>query len=214
MEEELSKKELLRLTGISYGQLYRWKREKLIPEEWFHKRSSVTGQETYFPKDAILNRVARILELKDLYSLEELAELFSPELVDRMFQEDDLERITEISTDVAAKCMDVAEKDMFSFREILLMCVLSQASETLTWRTEQQDAILSQMMQRREEIATLQHTVAILYSFDMYMLCIYATEHPPFLDERLKIVFQVDLQELSNQLKVKYHDTFHFQKEG
>ena len=34
MDETLiSKKELLDLTGISYGQLYRWKRKGLIPED-------------------------------------------------------------------------------------------------------------------------------------------------------------------------------------
>jgi predicted DNA-binding transcriptional regulator AlpA len=31
-EELISKKEVLELTGISYGQFYRWKREGLIPE--------------------------------------------------------------------------------------------------------------------------------------------------------------------------------------
>ena len=51
MEELISKKELLEVTNISYGQLYRWKRKKLIPEEWFIKKSSFTGQETYFPKE-------------------------------------------------------------------------------------------------------------------------------------------------------------------
>ena len=51
--ELISKKELLQQTGISYGQLYRWKREKLIPEEWFIKQSSYTGQETFFPREQI-----------------------------------------------------------------------------------------------------------------------------------------------------------------
>ena len=40
----ISKKDLLNETGISYGQLYRWKREGLIPEEWFIKQPSFTGQ--------------------------------------------------------------------------------------------------------------------------------------------------------------------------
>ena len=49
MDEELiSKKELLELTGISYGQLYRWKRKGLIPEDWFIRKSTYTGQETFF----------------------------------------------------------------------------------------------------------------------------------------------------------------------
>jgi DNA-binding transcriptional MerR regulator len=77
MEENLiSKKELLEMTGISYGQLYRWKRKNLIPEEWFIKKSSFTGQETYFPKDRILDRINVILQMKDDVSLDDLAERF------------------------------------------------------------------------------------------------------------------------------------------
>jgi len=72
--EEISKKELLNETGISYGQLYRWKREGLIPEEWFIKRSAFTGQETFFPRDRMLARVKAILEMKDAYSLDEIRE--------------------------------------------------------------------------------------------------------------------------------------------
>jgi len=70
--DEISKKDLLLETGISYGQLYRWKREGLIPEEWFVKRSAYTGQETFFPRDKILERIGMILERKDEQSLEEI----------------------------------------------------------------------------------------------------------------------------------------------
>ena len=74
MEENLiSKKDLLELTDISYGQLYRWKRKNLIPEDWFIKRSSFTGQETFFPKDKILERIEKIKNKKDDTSLDELA---------------------------------------------------------------------------------------------------------------------------------------------
>lgn len=79
MDENLiSKKDLLTLTGISYGQLYRWKRKNVIPEEWFIKKSSFTGQETYFPKDKILERISKIKDMKDDRSLDELADMFSP----------------------------------------------------------------------------------------------------------------------------------------
>lgn len=74
MEEDLiSKKELLDETGISYGQLYRWKRKQLIPEEWFIRKSTFTGQETFFPRERILGRVQHILQKKDDLSLDELA---------------------------------------------------------------------------------------------------------------------------------------------
>jgi DNA-binding transcriptional MerR regulator len=68
--EEISKKDLLMETGISYGQLYRWKREGLIPEEWFVKRPSFTGQETWFPRDRVIERIGMILEMKDDQSLD------------------------------------------------------------------------------------------------------------------------------------------------
>ena len=74
MEQELlSKKELLERYGISYGALYRWKRKGLIPEDWFIKKATVTGQETFFPKDLICERVEMIMGQKDELSLDELA---------------------------------------------------------------------------------------------------------------------------------------------
>ncbi|MDZ4992437.1 DUF4004 family protein [Clostridium perfringens] len=76
-EELISKKDLLTLMNISYGQLYRWKRKNLIPEEWFIKKSVSTGQETFFPKEKIIERIDTIIELKDDASLDELAEKFS-----------------------------------------------------------------------------------------------------------------------------------------
>lgn len=79
-EELISKKDLLALMGISYGQLYRWKRKNLIPEEWFIKKSVSTGQETFFPREKIIERVNTIIELKDDASLDELAEKFSNEI--------------------------------------------------------------------------------------------------------------------------------------
>lgn len=83
-EELISKKDLLIQTGISYGQLYRWKRKNIIPEEWFIKKSVSTGQETFFPKDKILERINKILELKDEVSLDELANRFSNNNVDNI----------------------------------------------------------------------------------------------------------------------------------
>jgi DNA-binding transcriptional MerR regulator len=74
----ISKKELLELTGISYGQLYRWKRKNLIPEDWFIRKSTFTGQETFFPRDDILARIDKIKDMKDDLSLDQLADVFSP----------------------------------------------------------------------------------------------------------------------------------------
>ena len=77
----VSKRKALERTGITYGQFYRWKRKGLIPESWFHRRSTYTGQETFLPRAKVLERIRRINELKDDHSLDEIAEMLSPDLV-------------------------------------------------------------------------------------------------------------------------------------
>lgn len=72
--EMISKKDLLDKYGISYGTLYRWKRMGLIPDEWFVKTASPTGQQTFFPKRLICERVELIQSVKDDLSLSSLAD--------------------------------------------------------------------------------------------------------------------------------------------
>lgn len=89
-EKLISKKDLLISTNISYGQLYRWKRKNLIPENWFIRKSTFTGQETFFPKDKILERIEKIQSMKDNLSLDELANMFSPDGENYTFNKSEL----------------------------------------------------------------------------------------------------------------------------
>lgn len=75
----ISKKDLLARYGISYGSLYRWKRKGLIPDEWFIRKATVTGQETFFPEELICERMERILATKEDILLDELAAKLSGE---------------------------------------------------------------------------------------------------------------------------------------
>lgn len=75
--EYITKKQLLEEMNISYGQLYRWKRLGLIPESWFIKRPSSTGQETILPRKKIINRIKDIQLQMETQSLEQLVEKYS-----------------------------------------------------------------------------------------------------------------------------------------
>ena len=80
MEECLiSKKKLLEKYNISYGALYRWKRKGLIPDEWFIKKATVTGPETFFPEKLVCERIEKIQSMKDEVLLDDLAEKLSGE---------------------------------------------------------------------------------------------------------------------------------------
>jgi hypothetical protein len=84
MDSELiSKKELLQTAGISYGQLYRWKRKGLIPEDWFVRKSTFTGQETFFPREKMLARIDKIMNMKsEDVSLDDIADAVAPNLAE------------------------------------------------------------------------------------------------------------------------------------
>ena len=129
--ELISKKELLQQTGISYGQLYRWKREKLIPEEWFIKQSSYTGQETFFPREQILPRIAAILENKDKYSLTELSRRLSPDTAPALVDGKALANIGEIAQDLIPTILYFYPKAQYDLFDLALFAALSQAAERL-----------------------------------------------------------------------------------
>ena len=103
--ETISKKELLQRTGISYGQLYRWKREGLIPEEWFIKQSSYTGQETFFECDRILPRVEAIQSLKENHTLSEVRSIILGE--DGRYPLGDMIDAAQFSEEMAEKAADL-----------------------------------------------------------------------------------------------------------
>ena len=210
-QKELSKKDLLKTTGISYGQLYRWKREGLIPEEWFVKRPSPTGQETFFPKEQILKRVQAIQTLKDRYSLEELAKLLSPEITNRVFTEEELECFTEIDIRVAADFMDVLNKDTFT--EVLVMITLCRwKKQNLILEQELYDLIpnVATTAANITEIKTFFLLLAVNEAHYGLFLLNPSPEGSLLLDERIKVVCQISLQELCHEIKLKYKDTFSF----
>lgn len=104
-EQLISKKNLLAKYGISYGALYRWKRKGLIPEEWFIKKSTSTGQETFFPAALVCERIELIQSQKDDVLLDDLAHrlgkeeesnemlILSTEFGDRSFRIKDIKAI-------------------------------------------------------------------------------------------------------------------------
>ena len=207
---EISKKDLLKTTGISYGQLYRWKREGLIPEEWFVKRSSPTGQETYFPQEKILKRIHAIQQLKDSYSLEELARILTPEVSNRLFCEEDLEHFDELDIDVAADFMDAMSKDSFVFLEVLVMIALSQAMVDSAITEEERTHAVSFLSKRMSELHSADYVLELLQAQGHLYVLLTKEGSEVYLDDGLVAIRFIHLNELSNAIKLKYKETFQF----
>ncbi len=127
-EHLISKKEVLDQMGISYGQLYRWKRKGLIPESWFIRQSTFTGQETFFPKEKIVERIGRIKDMKGEHALDDLAEVIS-EHVNAKFQVafGKLRKLGWFDEELARSCGIVEdEAGTLSLRDALCLAVLKK----------------------------------------------------------------------------------------
>lgn len=202
----ISKKDLLVMTGISYGQLYRWKRSGLIPDEWFIKQSSYTGQETFFPREQILSRVRSIQELKDRYSLDELARMFSPEVSQRTYAEQDVLKITEIQADVFQLfCQELNKKD-FCYVELVLMVIISDLKVSFDLDSEKLRLLVQGM---RGEISSIKSTdliVALIGAKEELYMVFYPEQTKFYMDERLEMITEIRMDEIASSVKLQYQD--------
>ncbi len=203
----ISKKELLQLTGISYGQLYRWKRERLIPEEWFIKQSSFTGQETFLPRDLILPRIAAILENKDKYSLNELGRMLSPDTADGVIDGDALAQITEIDSDLLPAIREICPKENYALFDLSLFMAVCHAltrlhiTEPQKRRTILERAVSTVNQQPLE-------TVLTVFCVGDYHTMLSRSDAPFTFDSTITEAVSVSVSECAAVLKMKYRALF------
>lgn len=204
----ISKKDLLAVTGISYGQLYRWKREHLIPEEWFIKQSSYTGQETFFPREQILSRVQSILDMKDRYSLEELAKILSPESSDESIGMEVLAEIEEINAELLQDLPAFYGKERFLFLDIVFLAAVSQFGQDMGLTVQQLNDIIRDGAPAyiRCKSADVQCTVfRVNESMHLAFSCGVV---PIEFDSGVEVLQTLSLAETANKIKLKYQDRF------
>ncbi len=135
MEEWISKKELLAETGISYGQLYRWKREGLIPESWFVKRSAFTGQETFLPRERALERIRYILDRREGHSLEDIRRQLCPPADSRVYEAETLMSIPNTLQPMRL-LMEIADCQKFDGAQAMLVLLAARAARVYGGMTE------------------------------------------------------------------------------
>jgi hypothetical protein len=206
----ISKKELLKETGISYGQLYRWKRERLIPEEWFIKQSTYTGQETYFPKEQILDRIRKVQELKDKYSLEELAKILSPEVVKQGFPMDELAEIEEIDKELLDSFQTILNRSNFDYIEVLIFIILCNLKKEFDFSVEQTSNLLIGMNDSLTKMKSTDYIIVVLTKDYEYFSIIYQEQSPIYIDNRFHVIKTIRMDDISNQMKIKYRNYFDF----
>lgn len=200
----ISKKELLELTGISYGQLYRWKRKDLIPEEWFIKKSAFTGQETYFPREKILDRIDKIVNMKDGLSLDEIADMFVPQLEEISLRENEIQSrniLKEMTINIYKGLHQ--NESVFSQEKILFMYIMEKFMDTGDVSLEEGRLILGEVEKRYKELDDKNYDVLLVRKFGVAIILILKTETKYFIEEGVKVVHKENILKALEEMNLK-----------
>jgi hypothetical protein len=206
MEEEnlISKKELLKVTDISYGQLYRWKRKSLIPEEWFIKKSSFTGQETFFPRNEILDRIEKIKNFKDDVSLDELANIFSPNLSTVFLEESDILQQNIVSQITMSLYKDIhKENSVFYFNQLLFMTIIDKFLQSGKASLDEGKLILGTLEKNYENFEGRYYEVVLIRKFGVAICFLMLVPNEIYVETEAMLVLKINAGECVEELKSK-----------
>lgn len=203
-QDLISKKELLKVTGISYGQLYRWKRKKLIPEEWFIKKSTFTGQETFFPKYKVIERIEKIKNMKGDISLDSLAEMLSPDLTEKTAPyKDIIDRniVSEETMDFYKE--EYGETEKFSFEQITSLYLLDQMFKSGKIGYSDGKLVFKLFSDKYEKFKGKDCELIFFRKMGVSSCCMVPNSKDVYYEESIKIVEVINISELIEELKIK-----------
>ncbi|MBN2909853.1 YhbD family protein [Polycladomyces sp. WAk] len=208
MDEKLiSKKELLRLTGISYGQLYRWKRKNLIPEEWFIRKSTYTGQETFFPKQKILDRIDKIKRMKDDLSLDEIAERLSPNLAEVMLPVEEIIKRNIVSKEVWDLFADEWNGvKTLHFEQILRLYVIARTLKTGDVSLEEAHRVWSMLEAHASRVREQKGELWVIRKMGIAISLLTDSVQDLYIEADAKVVVRLSLAQCAEELKIRMMD--------
>jgi hypothetical protein len=205
MDDELiSKKELLELTGISYGQLYRWKRKNLVPEDWFIRKSVFTGQETFFPKQRILARIDKIMNMKEDLSLDELAEVFSPMPSNLEIQKNELVKrniVTRLSLDAAEHVLSIL--DVCSFEQTIYVYMLDHVLQSGMISLDEGNSLLQTLRDHYAKFEGKASELVFIRKMGVSAFALIPEGSELFFENGVHVVFRIRTAKIVEELKVK-----------
>lgn len=200
----ISKKELLDATGISYGQLYRWKRKQLIPEDWFIRKSTFTGQETFFPKDLILARIDKIKNMKDDLSLDQVADKLSPMLLDFELRKSAFAERNIVSQVVMSQyASQDPDYTVYSFEMLLYFYVVDKLLQTGEMTMDEGERLLGVLREHFPKFEGKPCDLIFSRKMGVSTFVLVSGGSELYFDGAVKIVAKLSLAELIEQLRGK-----------
>ena len=177
---------------------------KLIPEEWFIKKSAFTGQETYFPKEKILDRINKIINMKDDISLDDLAQKLSCKPVN---VNGDINQLIEENI-VSQQAADMyferyGENNTVSFEEMLNVYIFNYLLNQNNISIQEIYSILDHLKKHYEDIKGKNYEIVYLRKMGVGMSFIVSASEPWYPLEDIKVIEKIKIIDFIQELKEK-----------
>ncbi|UVI31304.1 YhbD family protein [Paenibacillus spongiae] len=202
--ELISKKDLLDQMNISYGQLYRWKRKQLIPEEWFIRKSTFTGQETFFPKAQILSRIGKIIAMKDDLSLDEVAGKLSPLLYDLRLRREEIIGRNIVSSMVMDRLGNRADEDgMYSFERMLILFTADKLLQTGEMNLEEGGQLVQTLREHFSKFDGRSCDLVFTRKMGISAFALITASSELYYESKVKLIARLSMTACLEELKMK-----------
>lgn len=206
MQEYITKKQLLEQCGLSYGQLYRWKRMGLIPREWFIKKSAVTGQETVLPKNKILKRIEQIEQMMESHSLEQIAQRFAFDSREKVIDFQRLYSLPFIKTEYVTTLGNYFKKDGYSATELMLILCCADVAGKEHFTTRQYVDILRYALPLAEKCQSQEMRCIIFAAGGDFHIALYPLGREVITDSGIKIYGSYNFESMWDKLSRRLYE--------
>ena len=199
--EYITKKQLLEEMNISYGQLYRWKRIGLIPESWFIKRPSSTGQETILPKKKIISRIKDIQRRMESHSLEQLVEKYAYDKEKQVITLENMYKSPYLSAEYVNAVGNYFKKPAYTAAEYMLIICCADVAAKERFTTRQYVDLLRYALPMAQKCTKTEIRCVVFAAGGDCHIMIVENNADFFADSGLRILGDYNLEIMWNRLK-------------
>lgn len=199
--EYITKKELLEKTGISYGQLYRWKRMGLIPESWFIKRPSATGQETVLPYKKITTRIEEIQSLMERHSLEQIVPMLSADVKKEVIAFEDLYKSPYLKTEYVNAVGNYFKKHGYTACEYIMIICAADVAAKERFTTRQYVDLLRYCLPVAAKCTSLECRCVFFAAGGDWHIALLDNKTAPVFDHGLRIAGNYNMETMWEKIR-------------
>ncbi|HOO61637.1 MAG TPA: DUF4004 family protein, partial [Bacillota bacterium] len=173
-----------------------------IPETWFIHKATTSGQETFFPKDRVLARIARIQTLKNELTVEQLQEIFSPDVKSFCIPIDDfmnLNLVSKLAMTAFTSCFP--EKTSMIFDDVFSVYVVDHLMRLSGIYLEDGKQVLRMLSKYLAAEPSKEYQLLLLRKMGVPMTVLVRGEDDILLEDTTEIVACANLSDFEEALK-------------